>query len=104
MADVQEMRIFSAEQIEVHMDLPSILKAFSKEVIRQSPTNIVSFSRGYFESILKAQGYNFDENQAVSSDSAHLEEAFKIEEHGEEWSIGDRRVRRAINKKDGLKY
>lgn len=49
MADVREMRIFEAEQIEVHRDLPKILKDYSKEVIRNGPENIVSFSREYFE-------------------------------------------------------
>ena len=49
MADVREMRIFSAEQIVVPQDLPEILKDFSKEVIRSSPQDIISFSREYFE-------------------------------------------------------
>ena len=49
MADVREMRIFSAEQIEVPEDLPEILKNFSKEVIRKDPENLVKFSREYFE-------------------------------------------------------
>ena len=48
MADVREMRIFSAEQIEVPKDLPEILKDFSKEVIRNNPPDIVKFSREYF--------------------------------------------------------
>ena len=37
MADIREMRIFSADQIEVPKDLPEILKNFSKEVIRNNP-------------------------------------------------------------------
>ena len=49
MADVREMRIFSAEQINVPPTLPEILKDFSKEVIRSNPTNLVTFSREYFE-------------------------------------------------------
>jgi len=49
MADVREMRIFSAEQIVVHADLPEILKAYSKEVIRSNPSDIIKFSRRYFE-------------------------------------------------------
>lgn len=48
MADVREMRIFSAEQIVVPEDLPEILKDFSKEVIRNNPPDIVKFSREYF--------------------------------------------------------
>ena len=49
MADVREMRIFSAEQIEVPQQLPEILKNFSKEVIRNNPEDLVKFSRDYFE-------------------------------------------------------
>ena len=48
MADVREMRIFTAEQIEVPEDLPQILKDYSKEVIRNNPSNIVQFSKEYF--------------------------------------------------------
>ena len=48
MADVREMRIFSAEQIVVPEELPQILKDFSKEVIRNNPNDIVRFSREYF--------------------------------------------------------
>ena len=49
MADVREMRIFSADQIHVPEDLPQILKEFSKEVIRNNPTDLVQFSKDYFE-------------------------------------------------------
>ena len=53
MADLREMRIFSADQIEVPDDLPGILKDYSKEVIRNNPEDIYSFSRKYFEDMLK---------------------------------------------------
>ena len=43
MADVKEMRIFCAEQIEVPYALPEILKNYSKAVIRENPENIISF-------------------------------------------------------------
>jgi Regulatory subunit of type II PKA R-subunit len=49
MADVREMRIFSADQIEVPADLPTILKDYSKEVIRNNPKDLVKFSREYFD-------------------------------------------------------
>ena len=45
MADIKEMRIFSAEQIIVPDDLPSILKNYAKEVIRANPGDIIKFSR-----------------------------------------------------------
>ena len=54
--DVREMRIFSAEQIEVPDAFPGILKNFVKEVVRAQPDEIVSFSRQYFEDLLKARG------------------------------------------------
>ncbi len=53
MADTREMRIFAADQIEVHRDLPLILKDYSKEVIRNNPESILKFSREYFENILR---------------------------------------------------
>jgi len=49
MADVREMRIFSADQIVVPPELPEILKDYSKEVIRANPTDLVQFSKEYFE-------------------------------------------------------
>ena len=55
MADIREMRIFSADQIEVPKDLPDILKNFSKEVIRNNPKDLVHFSRQYFESKVQEQ-------------------------------------------------
>jgi hypothetical protein len=55
MADVREMRIFSADQIVVPEELPQILKEFSKEVIRQNPGDIVQFSKEYFEMKHKMQ-------------------------------------------------
>lgn len=66
MADVGEMRIFNAEQIDVHPDLPGILKAYSKEVIRQGPDNVITFSRKYFEEILKNKGYDFAQSDHAS--------------------------------------
>ena len=53
MADLREMRIFSADQIEVPDDLPGILKNYSKEVIRNNPEDVYAFSRKYFEELLK---------------------------------------------------
>ena len=47
MADLKEMRIFSAEQIVVPEELPGILKNYSKEVIRKNPADIIKFSKEY---------------------------------------------------------
>ena len=49
MANVREMRIFSADQIVVPPELPNILKDYSKEVIRENPADLVAFSKEYFE-------------------------------------------------------
>ena len=49
MANVREMRIFSADQIVVPPDLPNILKEYSKEVIREDPKDLIEFSKDYFE-------------------------------------------------------
>lgn len=49
MADVREMRIFSADQIVVPPELPEILKDWSKEVIRNNPQDLAAFSKEYFE-------------------------------------------------------
>lgn len=49
MANVREMRIFSADQIVVPAELPGILKDYSKEVIRENPADLVAFSKEYFE-------------------------------------------------------
>lgn len=47
MCDVREQRIYCAEQIVVPEDLPAILKHYSKEVIRNNPSNIIEFSAKY---------------------------------------------------------
>ena len=43
MADIKEMRIFCAEQIEVPDALPEILKNYSKAVIRENPENNLKY-------------------------------------------------------------
>jgi predicted hydrocarbon binding protein len=65
MADVKEMRIFCAEQIEVPETLPDILKNYSKAVIRANPENIISFSRKYFEDKKAEMDKNKKESEAT---------------------------------------
>ena len=65
MADVKEMRIFCAEQIEVPDALPEILKNYSKAVIRNNPENIISFSRKYFEDLKTERDKNKKESEAT---------------------------------------
>ena len=45
-------RIFVPEQIQVHPDLPAILKDYSKAVIQANPTDIYQFSFDYFQKVL----------------------------------------------------
>lgn len=63
MADIKEMRIFCAEQIEVPPELPNILKNYSKAVIRSNPPDIIEFSRKYFEQLLELQGKSGNEQE-----------------------------------------
>ena len=65
MADIKEMRIFCAEQIEVPDALPEILKNYSKAVIRENPENIISFSRRYFENLKAERDKNQKESEAT---------------------------------------
>ena len=65
MADVKEMRIFCAEQIEVPDALPEILKNYSKAVIRNNPENIISFSRKYFEDLKAERDKNKKDSEAI---------------------------------------
>ena len=65
MADIKEMRIFCAEQIEVPDALPEILKNYSKAVIRENPENIISFSSKYFENLKAERDKNKKESEAT---------------------------------------
>lgn len=53
--DVQ--RLYCAEQIVVPVDLPMILKKWTKEVIRKNPENIIEFSREYITIKLSFYSY-----------------------------------------------
>ena len=45
-------RMYCAEQIQVPPDLPPILKAYSKAVIRANPPDLIAFSVDYFKKML----------------------------------------------------
>ena len=66
MADVKQMRIFCAEQIEVPETLPEILKNYSKRVIRENPEDLVDFSRKYFEELRAQRDKIKNETENVS--------------------------------------
>ena len=44
--------MYCAEQIQVPPDLPPILKAYSKAVIRANPSDLIAFSVDYFKKML----------------------------------------------------
>ncbi|KAK2951904.1 hypothetical protein BLNAU_13140 [Blattamonas nauphoetae] len=46
--DVQTERMYCAEQINVPLELPEILKAFIKQVVLENPQNLVEFGARYF--------------------------------------------------------
>ncbi|CEO99868.1 RIIa domain-containing protein [Plasmodiophora brassicae] len=62
-------RIYSAEQIVVPPELPHLLKAFTKEVIRHHPPDIVSFSRDYFAALSKGEVDQFLKTLAEAAKS-----------------------------------
>lgn len=47
-------RIFSAEQIKIHPELPKIIKDYTKAVIRAYPENVIEFSYNYFKNRVEA--------------------------------------------------
>ena len=47
-------RIFSADQIQVHPDLPRTIKDFTKAVIRNNPEDVIQFSWMYFKAKVEA--------------------------------------------------
>jgi hypothetical protein len=51
--------IYCSDQIEVPEALPAILKAYTKEVIRFGPKDIVAFSRDYFASLASGEIEDF---------------------------------------------
>ena len=91
MSNVNDMRIFAAEQIEVPDDFPGILKNFIKEVVRKKPEEqeFISFSRQYFEDLLKERGYfdapnrdkvEFTTKQFYLQDKTRFKEIYKMGE------------------------
>lgn len=65
--------IFCAEQIEVPAALPGIMKAWTKEVIRYAPEDIITFSKQYFESL---KGGQLEQFLAAQEQEANQRNAF----------------------------
>jgi hypothetical protein len=74
-------RIYCAEQIVVPPELPAIIKAYSKEVIRYQPEDLVAFSRDYFASLSQGQHKGF---LAKLESEAHRELLADIERKADE--------------------
>jgi calcium-dependent protein kinase len=106
MSNVQEMRIFAAEQIDVPDEFPGILKNFIKEVVRAQPDELVKFSTDYFGELMK-QKANYtnpaDREQVLMGPKEfYLKHKFSIKDHYDlHETIGEgalSRVRRATHK------
>uniref|UniRef100_A0A7R9VYB6 RIIa domain-containing protein n=1 Tax=Chlamydomonas euryale TaxID=1486919 RepID=A0A7R9VYB6_9CHLO len=52
--------IYCAEQIVVPVDLADVLKAFTKEVIRRQPADIIDFGAKYFENLANVSSASKD--------------------------------------------
>ena len=109
MSDVRQMRIFAAEQIEVPDAFPGILKNFIKEVVREQPEQLVTFSRQYFENLLKARGdYSPDQSNRIElnpkefylNHKDNVKDHFDLHEQIGEGALS--RVRRGVHKISGI--
>ena len=59
-------RIFSADQIIIHPDLPKIIKDFTKAVIKAHPEDILAFGYDYFKQKVHASDQKYIE--AIEND------------------------------------
>jgi hypothetical protein len=109
MANVKEMRIFSAEQIVVPDEFPKILKDFTKEVVKKNPDDLIKFSKSYFEQLLRERGYfddNLDKLNAKLSNFVIRKKNESIYDHysieGIIGDVSDSKARLGIHKKTGV--
>lgn len=109
MSDVRQMRIFAAEQIDVPDAFPGILKNFIKEVVRSQPEEMVTFSRQYFENLLKSRAdYAPDQNNRIElnpkefylSHNDNIKDHYDLHEIIGEGALS--RVRRGVHKISGI--
>ena len=109
MADVRQMRIFAAEQIEVPDAFPGILKNFIKEVVRQKPEELIPFSRQYFENMLKNRAnYSPDQSHRIElnpkefylSHKDNIKDHYDLHEIIGEGALS--RVRRGVHRISGI--
>ena len=67
--------MYCAEQIQIPPDMPPILKAYSKEVIRNNPEDIIAFSIEYFKKRLDDPPQSSAGYRVTLSDLHDLQEA-----------------------------
>jgi len=56
--------LYCSDQIEVPPQLPAILKAWAKEVIRYQPQDITTFSKDYFTALSSGDISSWLDNQS----------------------------------------
>ena len=67
--------MYCAEQIQIPPDMPPILKAYSKEVIRNNPKDIIAFSVDYFKQRLDDPPQSSAGYRVTLADLKDLQEA-----------------------------
>ena len=109
MSNVKEMRIFSADQINVPDEFPKILKDFIKDIIKKNNNeDVVKFSKEYFENLLKERGYFDDHLEKVNQKLQNFIIRNKDEQIYDNYYISDligdydSKARLGIHKKSGL--
>lgn len=68
-------RMYCAEQIQVPPDLPPILKAYSKDVIRAAPKDLIAFSVEYFKKMVEEPPVSSAGYRITLSELQDLQEA-----------------------------
>jgi hypothetical protein len=67
--------MYCAEQIQIPPDLPPILKAYSKAVIRQNPPDIIAFSVDYFKKLVESPPVSSSGYRVTLSELQDLQQA-----------------------------
>ncbi len=62
-------RIFSADQIQIHPDLPDIIKQYTKAVLKANPEDVLEFSWAYFKQKVEAEEERRAAEQRAQADA-----------------------------------
>lgn len=71
-------RIFSAEQIAVPPELPHILKEWTKSVIRENPSDLLTFSLRYYQDQMSMAS----QQKAIETQIRRIRQLFEQYDHG----------------------